>query len=213
MLGLAGSTAYLFIENRDLNEQLALPEQERKDQQNQKLLAEIGEIFDLPDEEPTIVYVNDAEKAIEENPGLAEVFDELQKDDYILIFRKSRLAIHYRPTEKKIIKSTEVNLPIAVEVIGSEEAIASIDETLEDFGNQIVVTRTTKDGVTQGFIFDVDGDQEAEVKSLADRLGLEIGTTLPAGISVDGQTEIVIVVANTKTPDSAATEDAAQQQP
>lgn len=213
LLGLSGATAYLFIENRDLSRELALPEQERKDLQNEKLLAEIGEIFDLPEgEDPTIVYVNDAEKAVEENPGLAEVFDDLQQGDYLLVYRKARTAIHYRPSEQKVIKSTTVNLPIAVEVFGSESAIASLDSKFEQFGNQIVITRTQKDGITQGFIYDVDGDQKAETESLAEQLGLEIGTTLPAGIEPDGQTEIVVVVANGKTVAPAA-EETTEQQP
>ena len=212
LLGLTGATAYLFIENRDLNRELALPEQERKDLQNQKLLAEISDIFDLPEgEEPTIVYVNDAAKAVEENPGLAEVFDDLQQGDYLLVYRKARTAIHYRPNDKKVIKSTSVNLPIAVQVFGAEKDISALDDKFEQFGNQIVVSRTQKDGITQGFIYDVDDDQKAETESLAEQLGLEIGTTLPAGIEPDNQTEIVVVVANNRT--TTPTAESSEQQP
>lgn len=215
LIGLAGATAYLYIDNQNLKDELALPEQERKDLQNQKLLAEISEIFDLPEgEEPTIVFVNDSERAVQENPGLAEVFDNLQQGDYILIYRKARLAIHYRPSENKVIKSTEVNLPIAVEVIGSERAIESIDPRLESFGNQIVVTRTVKDGVTQGFVFDVDGDQTEETTALAEQLNLDVGTTLPAGIEPDPQAEIVVVVANSSSSAPAPQqEETSEQQP
>lgn len=213
LLGLAGATAYLYIDNQNLKDELALPEQERKDLQNQKLLAEISEIFDLPEgEEPTIVFVNDAERAVEENPGLAEVFDNLQKGDYLVVYRKARLAIHYRPDENKVIKSTTINLPIAVEVFGSEQAMNALDDTFESaFGNQVVVAKTTQSGITQGFVYDVDGDQEAEAQSIAEELNLEIGTTLPAGINPDSLTEIVVVVSDTTSSVPAETPN--EQQP
>ncbi len=196
ILGLGGASAYLFLENKDLNDQLTLTTEEK----NRRLVEEINDVYDLPDEEPVVAVVTDPEQFKSEYP----VFENAESGDYLLFFRKARLNVLYRQDEKRVVKTADVAVPVSVEIIGSESALSEIEKKLADFGDQISVTKTVKDGVTQSFVLDLDEDQGAETKSISDLLGLDIGTTLTAGIEPNSQTEIVIVVAGDKTSAPAA---------
>ena len=113
-VGLLAGNIYQFMQNRDLNSQLALTDQDRVAKQNQELLADVGKLYDLPEEEPTIFLVNDPVKTQEDNPGIKDLFEDLKKDDYLLVYKTERLGIQYRPSENKIIKTTVLTIPISV---------------------------------------------------------------------------------------------------
>ena len=204
LIGLAGATIYLFQENRDLNDQINLTTEER----NRRLVDEINEVFDLPDEEPVVAIVTDVEQFKSEYSS----FDNAENGDYLLFFRKARLNVLYRQDEKRVVKTADVVVPIAVELVGSQEAIDAAVTSLEDFGNQISVTQTVLAGVTQPFVFDIDGDQSAETQSIAERLSYDVGSTLPTNISPANQTEIVIaVVAEATQPEPAETSESSEE--
>ncbi|MCA9328449.1 hypothetical protein KC959_01650 [Candidatus Saccharibacteria bacterium] len=205
LVGLAGSTGYLFMKNRTLNDQITLTTEEK----NKRLVAEINEVFDLPDEEPVVAVVTDPEEFKKQYSA----FDNANAGDYLLFFRKARLNVLYRQSEKRVVKTANVVVPIAVELVGSEDAIAAAEKKLAEFGNQISITKTVKDGITQSFVFDVDDDQKAEAESIAKQLGYEIGATLPSSISPVDQTEIVIAVTSEKTTAPAETTETTPQEP
>ncbi len=209
LLGLAGATGYLFMNNKDLRNELSLSEQDRIKKKNETLLAEVGKLMSLPGEEPVIVLVNDPAKAEEENPGIKEIFDGLQKDDYILIFKKEKLGVQYRPSENKIIKSTTVNLPIVVEIIGTSTDITATEKSLVQFGNQISVIKTVNDTIKDSAVYDVDNNQPTEIESIDKTLKFGVTNTLPNTITANEQAEIVLLVA----PASSATEAAPAVQP
>jgi hypothetical protein len=210
LIGLTASTTVLFLKNKDLNEQVGLTSEE----QNKRLVAEINEVYDLPDEEPVVAKVTDADEFKKQYA----VFDNAQVGDYLLFFRKARLNVLYRQSDKKVVKTADVVVPITVELIGSEAAMSAAEEALKEFGNQITVVKTKTDGITQSFVFDVDQDQKEETDSVAKQLSYEVGTTLPAGFTPGAQTEIVVAVSSagsstqpvSSTPDPATT---AEQQP
>jgi hypothetical protein len=210
LVGLTTSTTVLFLKNKDLNEQVGLTSEE----QNKRLVAEINEVYDLPDEEPVVAKVTDADEFKKQYA----VFDNAQVGDYLLFFRKARLNVLYRQSDKKVVKTADVVVPITVELIGSEAAMSAAEEALKEFGNQITVVKTKTDGITQSFVFDVDQDQKEETDSVAKQLSYEVGTTLPAGFTPGAQTEIVVAVSSagsstqpvSSTPDPATT---AEQQP
>lgn len=210
LVGLTTSTTVLFLKNKDLNEQVGLTSEE----QNKRLVAEINEVYDLPDEEPVVAKVTDADEFKKQYA----VFDNAQVGDYLLFFRKARLNVLYRQSDKKVVKTADVVVPITVELIGSEAAMSAAEEALKEFGNQITVVKTKTDGITQSFVFDVDQDQKEETDSVAKQLSYEVGTTLPTGFTPGAQTEIVVAVSSagsstqpvSSTPDPATT---AEQQP
>jgi hypothetical protein len=199
VIGLAGTTVYLFMENRDLKSELALSDSERNSKENARIIKEVSELIKLPDEEPVVILVNDPVIAVEDNPGIAKIFDDLQKGDYILVFRNERTAVQYRPSEKKIIKNASISLPIATEIIGSEVAIKSAEVKLAEFGNQLTITNKIDDSVKSAFVYAVNGKLSAEASAIAEQLGIEVGSTLPASITPSDQTEIVIVVTSATT--------------
>lgn len=209
LLGLAGATGYLFMNNKDLRNELSLSEQDRINKKNQTLIDSVGKLMSLPDEEPVIVLVNDPAKAEEENPGIKAIFDGLQKDDYILIFKKEKLGVQFRPSENKIIKSTTINLPIVVEIIGTSADIAATEKSMVQFGNQISVIKTVNDTVTDSAVYDVDNNQPTEIQSIDKILSFGVTNTLPNTITANEQAEIVILVA----PVSATTETVPATQP
>ncbi len=195
LVGLSGTTGYLYLKNRDLNDQITLTTEEK----NRRLVEEINKVFDLPEEEPVVAIVTDVEEFKKEYA----TFDNANTGDYLLFYRKARLNVLYRQSEKRVVKTANVVVPIAVELVGSEAAIADTEKKLAEFGNQITVTRTVKEGITQSFVFDIDDDQKAEAESIAKLLGIEGGATLPSSITPTAQTEIVIAVTAEKTTPSA----------
>lgn len=199
LIGLSLTTGYLFMKNRDLNEQLTLTYEEK----NKRLVDEINKVFDLPNENPVVVVVND----VEEFKKTYTTFENAESGDYLLFFRKARLNVLYRQDEKRVVKTANITLPIAVELVGSEEDIKAAEEKLAKFGNQVAVTKTVNDSIKQSFVFDIDADQTDQTKQISAELGYDVGSTLPAGITTIAQTEIVIAVsATTSTPPTSNSE-------
>ncbi len=190
LVGLTGSTTYLFMDNRKLREDSGLSSEEK----NKRLVEEINKVFDLPDEEPVVAIVTDPEEFKKQYTA----FDNAETGDYLLFFRKARLNVLYREDEKRVVKTANVVVPITVEIVGSEAAVAAAGKKLEQFGNQITIVKTIKEGVTQSFVFDKDADQKDETDAIAKELAFETGATLPTSITPGAQTEIIVAVADDK---------------
>jgi hypothetical protein len=199
ILGLAGVSTYLFIQNRDLNDQLTLTTEEK----NRRLVEEINKVFDLPEEEPVVAVVTNPE----EFKAQYAAFDNAEEGDYLLFYRKARLNVLYRQDEKRVVKTANVVVPISIELVGSDDAITEAEKKLSEFGDQITITKKVTDGITQAFVFDVDNDQQAELNSIAELLDYEVGSTLPASIVPADQTEIIIAVTKTANPAPVVTQE------
>lgn len=186
LLGLSGSTGYLFMKNRDLRDQANLTTEEK----NKRLVEEINKVYDLPDETPVVAIVTDPDEFKKQYAS----FSDAQSGDYLLFFRKARLNVLYRQSEKKVVKTANVNVPISVEIVGSQAAVDAAEKKMADFGNQVSIKKTILDGIVSNFVFDVDGDQKAEAESIAKQLGYELGATLPSSITPGAETEIIVAV-------------------
>lgn len=213
ILGLAGSSFYFFNKNRQLNEVLGLSTEEK----NVRLIEEINQVYDLPDEQPVVAIVTDPVQFKTDYPTFANA----EGGDYLLFFRKARLNVLYRQSEKRVVQTANVVVPITVELVGDAAALEAAAQKLTDFGNQVNVVKTVKPDISQSFVFDVDSDQEPETQSVAKQLGFEIGSTLPTSITPGDQTEIVVAVSAdgvqaqpTDAPaEAAAPQDEADQLP
>ncbi len=87
------------------------------------LKEEIGKIFELPmDEEPTLATVTDREKLAEQ-----PFFQKAENGDKVLIYSNSGRAVLYRPSQKKIIDVTAVNVtkPVETAPATSSESLAT----------------------------------------------------------------------------------------
>ena len=198
LLGLGGLSFYLYTENNDLNEQITLTTEEK----NRRLIEEVNQVFNLPDEEPVVAIVTDPEEFKTQYP----TFTDAIEGDYLLFFRKARLNVLYRQSEQKVVTTANVVVPIAVELVGSQDDMDAAQANLSEFGNQITVTQTVREGVTQSFVFDVDQDQSAETTSIADQLGIDVGSTLPTDVTPGAQTEVIILVGPTQAEAAPTTE-------
>ncbi len=200
LVGLIGATGYLFVDNRDLRDQASLTSEE----QNRRLVEEINQVFDLPEEDPVVAIVTD----IDEFKAEYTSFDNAKEGDYLLFFRKNRLNVLYRQSEGRVVKTADVAVPIAIELIGSQAAVDGAEEKLTEFGNQVTITKKVDTSITQSFVFDIDGDQTTETQSIAELLGIDVGSTLPSTIQPATQTEVVIAVTESVefTPSPAETE-------
>lgn len=190
IVALGGSSVYFYLQNQDLKEQINLSSEEK----NKQIIAEVNEVYDLPEEDAVVALVRDAEEFKKEYPSYDDV--EVLEGDYLLFFRKARLTVLYRQSEKKVVKTANVVVPITVEIIGSEKATAQIEQQLAQFGQQISIVKTVQDGVTSSFIYDVDQDQAEDVASIAEQIGFETAQALASSFEPGAQTEIVIAVSD-----------------
>lgn len=196
LVGLSASSVFLFMKNKDLNEQLTLTSEEK----NKRLVAEINKVYKLPDEEPVVAIVTNPEEFKTQYP----TFTDAQSGDYLLFFRKARLNVLYRQSEKRVVTTANVVVPIAVELVGDTDSVEAAAKKLEKFGQQIAITKTVTDGLTQSFVYDIDDDQKEETASIAKELGLDVGATLPNTIKPIDQTEIIIAVSAGGDAESSA---------
>lgn len=86
-----------------------------KDAETKQLVAQVGKFYDLPtDETPTVATVSDKSKVADQ-----PFFAKAENGDKILIYRKNKLVILFRPSQNKIINSGPVDLDAAAGASGS----------------------------------------------------------------------------------------------
>lgn len=80
-----------------------------KNAETKQLVAQVGKFYDLPtDETPTVATVSDKSKVVDQ-----PFFAKAENGDKILIYRKNKLVILFRPSQNKIINSGPVDLDAA----------------------------------------------------------------------------------------------------
>jgi hypothetical protein len=99
-----GFLAYGYITTRNELTRLSAAEDSGKSEV-EKLVNEIGANLRLPDETPTLATVSDAAKLKDQ-----EFFKHAKNGDRVLIFAETGKALLYRPSEKKVIEYSKVNL-------------------------------------------------------------------------------------------------------
>lgn len=79
------------------------------------LLAKVGELIQLPNEQPTMATINDAASAKESQPFLVNA----ENGDTLIVYPNAQQAIVYRPSTNKLITVGPVNAatPLAPESV------------------------------------------------------------------------------------------------
>ena len=85
----------------DTPEEIKAQEVEKQVQANNDLMESIGKLMVVPNEEPIIATINEAELLIKEQPFYAGVSNW----DKLVIFPKSQKAVIYSPSKNIIINS------------------------------------------------------------------------------------------------------------
>lgn len=75
------------------------------EEETKALLDKVGQLVELPDEQPSIATVTDLKPLADQ-----EFFTNAQIDDKVLIYTSSKKAILYRPSTNKIIEIAPVNI-------------------------------------------------------------------------------------------------------
>lgn len=198
---LATTSVFFFKQYDNLKKDQSLTTEQR----NQQTIDEINKVYQLPkDETPTIAVVTDEQKFKDQYP----VFTDVKKDDVLLIYRDASLAVLYRPSDKKILATPTVKIPLGIQLIGQDEAkLAAVENTLNEKVSEDAKVIAKTDGTTPQVgitVVDVNGKKSEAAKQLAELLGGTVGK-LPAGESANEGVDIVILVGSADTSSSVET--------
>jgi type II secretory pathway pseudopilin PulG len=103
LIGLA-FLGWQYNKARQDNKKLADP-QVAVQRDAQELKTKVGQLVELPNEQPTIATVNDVTKLQNQ-----QFFAKAQNGDKVLIFKEAKRAVLYRPSTNKVIESAPVNI-------------------------------------------------------------------------------------------------------
>lgn len=105
---LAGLAGFFYWKYTDLR---ANPDSVAQET-TQRLVNKVGNLYALPDEEPTVAQISDREK-LNDQP----FFQNAENSDYLLIFTNAKLAVLYREDENRLINVG----PIAITPEGDQQ--------------------------------------------------------------------------------------------
>jgi hypothetical protein len=107
VIAIAGFGVWQFTQNQKLEKQISkLQGTDQSGQAEVKaLVAKVGKLIVLPDEEPTVATVTDPSKLSNQS-----FFATAQTGDKVLIYAGAKKAVLYRPSESKIIEVAPVNI-------------------------------------------------------------------------------------------------------
>lgn len=188
------AVAFLYIQNSNLKKD---PNAETK-AETKELVAKVGKHYDLPtDETPTVATVSDKSKVADQ-----PFFAKAENGDKILIYRKNKLAILYRPSEDRLINVGPIDLDAASGTstgtatasvakvglynAGTASGLTAAAEpklTGASFGSKLAIAEK-KNATTKStgkiIVVDVSGGHGELASSIASTLGGDVGS-LPAG--------------------------------
>lgn len=171
------------------------------------LVAKIGNLIELPDEEPTIATVSDVTQLKDQ-----EFFANAQNGDKVLIFQKSGKAILYRPSTEKIIEVGPVTIELPTNTATSSATIAMpLGVVLYNGSTVVGITQTVEDQITETYekievlerenakgnydetiVVDLTRQRASDAQLLADLIGGKVGQ-LP-DTEASPEAEILIIV-------------------
>jgi hypothetical protein len=184
------------------------------EEEEKALVAEVGRLISLPQEEtPIIATVSDQDK-LSDQPFFASA----ELGDKIIIYQQARKAILYRPSEKRIVEVGTVNIDEGGEVESIEKEISFIILNGTDTPG---LTRAMENDITAIFpeaqivkranaasidyegtlVINVTGENKELESELADKLKAEI-SNLPDGEADPGDVSFVIIVGEDRTPET-----------
>lgn len=111
VVALIAACGYMVYDRSKLSKEVDKLSQSQKQEPSpedeaKQLASEVGKLIDLPsDEVPTIATVTDASK-VQDKPFFAKA----QNGDKVLLYAKSSKAVLYRPSAKKLIEVSALNL-------------------------------------------------------------------------------------------------------
>lgn len=199
-----GAGAYFYYQNQQLR---ANPEQVTQEE-TKALIGKVGQLIELPKEEPTIATVTDKDK-LKDQP----FFQKAENGDKVLIYTQAKRAILYRPSVNRVIDVAPVNIgtgsatesaTIKQEVIKvalyNGTTIVGLTNTAEKdlkgkISNIEIVTKENaqKEDYEKTMVIVLVQGREQEAKKLAETLKAQI-SPLPEGETKPAEAEILVIL-------------------
>ncbi|MEA3357656.1 MAG: hypothetical protein U9Q67_04440, partial [Patescibacteria group bacterium] len=164
----------------------------------------VGKHFQLPDEEPTLATVMDAEALRDENP---EFYRNATNGDKLLIY--TTMAILYNPTDDIIVNVAPVIREPAMDTSGTKMNVelrngtadevnwsdyeTSIAQVMGDNYEIAATDSASADDYLGTVIYDLSGTKATEVAQLAEVLSGSVGEALPEGESASDADVVIII--------------------
>ena len=181
-------------------------------QTTKRVVGEVGKLYNLPNEEPTVAQVKDKSKLQDQ-----VYFKDAADGDYLLIYTNAKLAILYRESANKLINVGPITVAAQQAAAASTSAQASTSKatvkvvngttkaglaastgaTLTNkLGDQVTVDGTYGDAKVKTYkktlVVAINSTKSDVAKKVADTLGGTVGS-LPAGETSPSDDILVVV--------------------
>jgi len=214
---LIAVSIYLFVQNQRLS---------AGNREVEKYKAEVGVLYELPNETPTLATVTDKEKLKSQ-----QFFQHAENGDKVLIFPVAKKAMLYRPSVKKLIEvapffatadalpeaqltatsSTAAILPsspavlqqVTVTVLNGTSTTGltkKLSPEIEKISPGLTVTKVDqakKTPYVQTIVVDISGKHTESAKKIATSLGSQLLQNLPIG-EQKPDTDILVILGQDK---------------
>lgn len=195
IVGLAAFGGVYFKKYNDVKNMT--PEQIQQSQTDQ-YISDINKLYSLPkDEKPDVATVKDKEALKKQYP----FFDQAENDDVVVIYKNAKLAILYRPSEKKLVKVGPVNVEngVTIRTVGSDAERKAVEQLLTDNKLNFTSGGTAKTTLSGIMVVDVKGGKGEQAKNLAAVVKGTVGS-LPEGEDKPSDVDLLIFVGPSTTP-------------
>lgn len=189
VIGLAVFGGYYFMQYRHIKNMTA---DQFTQQQTNQIIANVGKLYSLPkDEQPDVATVKDKEALKKQYP----FFDQAENADIVLIYKKAQIAILYRPSTKKIVKSGAVNVQsqLSVKIIGKQADREAAEKQLTAAKINFTDGGDAKANYIGVSVVDLSGNNATQAKALADQLKGQVIAALPAGEDKPANTDLLVI--------------------
>ena len=167
-------------------------------------MQEVGKLIDLPNETPKVITVFEAEK-LRSQPFFAKAQDY----DQVLLFEKSKKAILYSPSQKKIIEVGPINVGsdsaqqntqarIALRNGSGSSGLTNKIETQikAAFPDANITSKAnaSKNNYEKTVVVYLNESAKGAADNLAKTLNVQSSATLPEGEVSPAETDLVIIL-------------------
>lgn len=201
-LALVGFGGFYFYKYQTVNnkyQDLVMTEEDRV----RGIVLQVAKLYNIPtfeQEKPQWSFIKD-DQALKKLKEINPFFNDAKINDVLLAYQKADKAILFRPSDKKIVNTsnyTKVTLnPVGVAIIAPADKHDSTEKTIkEKIANANVVSKTApKTNISTGVVVDVTGKAPEDAKKIADLFGLQVGT-LPVGEAVPQNASFIVILPN-----------------
>jgi hypothetical protein len=187
VLGLVFFGAYYFVQYNKVSDKYAEAIL-TTEQKNQQIIDEVAKLMELPtDEKPTVYIVSDKKK-LADTRAAKEFFEKAQNNDVVLAYQKADIAVIFRPSENRIVKSDNyqsfiaASTPIKVAIVAPADKQQELATQLEGkFANVQIISKKTPTILNgANYVADLSGTNAKTAQDLAAQIGFTV-SALPEG--------------------------------